>query len=157
MKAIAIFIILLAVAGVIALFVMAGVSRNGQAPGLDAGRLTRCPDAPNCVCSEYTDAAEHFVDPLDMASPAAENLGARIRAAIVESGGAVRSERADYIWATFASPLFGFVDDFEIRIDRQASKIHFRSASRVGYGDMGANRKRVEALKTRLRHNAVDG
>jgi uncharacterized protein (DUF1499 family) len=157
MKKIAMSIILLAVAIVIALFATARMSRDGQAPGLVDGRLTPCPGAPHCVCSEYPDAAEHFVEPLDIAPAGAENLGARLRAAIVESGGTVRSERADYISATFASSLFGFVDDLEIRIDREAAKIHFRSSSRIGYNDMGVNRKRVEALQQRFLQNAAEG
>ncbi|HKJ50170.1 MAG TPA: DUF1499 domain-containing protein [Gammaproteobacteria bacterium] len=155
MKKIAVYMILLAVAIVIALFATARMSRGGQAPGLVDGRLTPCPGEPHCVCSEYPDAAEHFVEPLDITSADAENPGARLRGAIVELGGAVRSERADYISATFTSSLFGFVDDLEIRIDRQAAKIHFRSSSRIGYSDMGVNRKRVEALKQQFLQSAA--
>ena len=150
MKKIAIYIILLAIAIVILLFVTARMSRDGQAPGLVGGRLTPCPGAPHCVCSEYPDATDHFVEPLDISSLGAENPGARVRGAIVELGGTVRSERADYIWATFTSSVFGFVDDLEIRIDTKTGKIHFRSSSRIGYNDMGVNRKRVEALKQRF-------
>lgn len=157
MKKIAIYIILLAVAIVIALFVTARMSRNGQAPGLADGRLAHCPGPPHCVCSEYPDAAERFVEPLEISSFSAENLTALMRAAIVESGGTVRSERADYISATYSSSLFGYVDDLEIRIDRQAGKIHFRSSSRIGYSDMGANRKRVESLKQRFLQGAGGG
>jgi uncharacterized protein (DUF1499 family) len=48
---------------------------------------------------------------------------------------------------TFASALFGFVDDLEIRIDAEVGSIHLRSASRVGKSDLGANRKRVEIIQ----------
>ena len=157
MKRIAAYIILLGVAIVIGLYLTARMSREGQAPGLVDGRLTPCPGEPNCVCSEYPDDREHFVEPLDISSQDDESLSARMRAAIVELGGTVRSERADYIWATFTSSLFGFVDDLEVRIDRQAGKIHFRSSSRVGSSDLGVNRKRVEALKQRIRQNAAGG
>ncbi|MGD2171362.1 MAG: DUF1499 domain-containing protein [Gammaproteobacteria bacterium] len=157
MKKIAVYIILLAIAIVILLLVTARMSREGQAPGLADGRLSPCPGAPHCVCSEYPDASEHFVAPLDIPSQADENLSARMRAAIVELGGTVRSERADYIWATFTSSLFGFVDDLEVRIDTQAGKIQFRSSSRIGYNDMGVNRKRVEALKQRFLQGPAGG
>jgi uncharacterized protein (DUF1499 family) len=42
----------------------------------------------------------------------------------------------------------GYVDDVEFR--KAADGVHVRSASRVGYGDMGANKKRVEALRAAL-------
>ena len=32
-------------------------------------------------------------------------------------------------------------------LDAEAGVIHLRSASRVGYSDMGANRRRVEAIR----------
>ena len=33
------------------------------------------------------------------------------------------------------------MDDFEIRIDSIQKVIHIRSASRVGHGDLGVNKK----------------
>jgi uncharacterized protein (DUF1499 family) len=34
--------------------------------------------------------------------------------------------------------------------------IHFRSASRVGHGDLGANLKRVELIQARFRQSHAD-
>ena len=48
----------------------------------------------------------------------------------------------------FASALMGFVDDFEAYVGPGAHVIELRSASRLGYGDFGVNRKRVEAIRT---------
>ena len=62
-------------------------------------------------------------------------------------GGSIQAEKTDYLAATFSSSIFGFVDDLEIRIDTEQNIIHLRSASRVGRGDGGVNRKRVERLK----------
>ena len=62
--------------------------------------------------------------------------------------GVIQAEKDNYFAATFASQVFGFVDDLEIRIDTDQKLIHLRSASRVGHGDGGANRKRVERLKS---------
>jgi uncharacterized protein (DUF1499 family) len=150
MKKIVLLIALLAAAAVIALFMMAAISRNGEATGLVDGRLARCPDRPNCVCSEYPEATGHFIEPLEIKTANAAGLIARLRAVIIETGGTIRFEGPDYFAATFASPLFGFVDDLEVRIDDDAGLIHFRSASRVGRGDLGANRKRVERLQQRI-------
>ena len=52
--------------------------------------------------------------------------------------------------AEIRSPLFGFVDDLELRIDPDRARVDVRSASRVGRSDLGANRRRVEVLRERL-------
>lgn len=63
-------------------------------------------------------------------------------------GGVVTQQSDDYIAAEFTSLLMRYVDDVELRLANDA--VHVRSASRVGYSDMGANRDRVEALRQRL-------
>jgi uncharacterized protein (DUF1499 family) len=151
MKKVVLLAAILAVAAMVALFMLGKASRTGEAPGLVDGRLARCADKPNCVCSEYREQAGHFIEPLEIAARDAESVIAELRAVIVEAGGAVRSERADYLAATFTSSWFGFVDDLEVRLDSEASLIHFRSASRVGYSDLDVNRKRVEMLQRRFR------
>jgi uncharacterized protein (DUF1499 family) len=40
-------------------------------------------------------------------------------------------------------------------LDKDAGIIHIRSASRVGYGDFGVNRKRVEMLRAQLQQAHV--
>jgi uncharacterized protein (DUF1499 family) len=142
-----------AVVAVIALLVMGKISTQGQAPGVVDGRLTRCPDMPNCVCSEYPNDSAHYIRALELPEQFAKNDNAMIIAIITESGGVIIAEQADYIAATFASTMFGFVDDLEIRFDIDAGLIHFRSASRVGYGDMGINRKRVESIQLQFKQN----
>ncbi len=63
-------------------------------------------------------------------------------------GGKIEEEHDGYLWATFASRLFRFVDDVEFRMVSIDGIIHVRSASRVGYSDLGVNRRRVERLRT---------
>lgn len=55
----------------------------------------------------------------------------------------------DYLHAVCRTPR-GFADDLELRLDAEESAIHVRSASRLGIGDFGVNRKRVEALRQRF-------
>jgi len=51
----------------------------------------------------------------------------------------------------------GFVDDVEFFFPDTAV-IHMRSASRVGYSDFGANRKRLEKIRQRFQmRRAKDG
>ena len=44
-----------------------------------------------------------------------------------------------------------FDDDVEFVVDEQAGTIHFRSASRAGRGDLGVNRRRMEAIVAEFR------
>jgi uncharacterized protein (DUF1499 family) len=60
-------------------------------------------------------------------------------------------EEAGYLHAVCRSRLFGWADDLELRIDTEAGVVHVRSASRVGYSDLGVNRRRVERLRAALR------
>ncbi len=56
------------------------------------------------------------------------------------------SEQDGYLHYEARSRFLGFVDDVEFLIDAEAGLIHFRSASRTGYSDLGANRTRMEAI-----------
>ena len=49
--------------------------------------------------------------------------------------------------AEYRSLIFRFIDDVDFLLDEKEGVIHFRSASRVGYSDLGANRKRMERIR----------
>ena len=133
---------------VIAVFSILGyISHSGEAYGLAEDRLKQCPDTPNCVCSEFVSDAEHYIEPLVYSADQAAQVLPRLKAIIREMGGSIQVEETDYLAATFTSSIFRFVDDLELRIDSGQKTIHLRSASRVGHGDGGVNRKRVERLK----------
>jgi uncharacterized protein (DUF1499 family) len=115
-------------------------------PGRKQGRLNQCPASPNCVCSQDPDPA-HQIVPLAFTGTADDAWGrlktvvaGRPRARIVE-------ESADYLRAEFRSRVFRFVDDVEFVMDEPNHVIQVRSASRVGYSDLGVNRRRIEALR----------
>jgi uncharacterized protein (DUF1499 family) len=61
----------------------------------------------------------------------------------------VVDSRADYLRVEFRTRL-GFVDDAEFLLDREARVIQVRSASRVGYSDLGKNRSRLEQIREAL-------
>ena len=50
--------------------------------------------------------------------------------------------------AEFKSRFMGYVDDVEFLYDELENISHVRSASRVGYTDLGANRRRVEKIRS---------
>jgi uncharacterized protein (DUF1499 family) len=128
-------------------FILGYMSQSNEANGLAEGRLTQCPATPNCVCSEFMADAVHYIEPLVISAGDATQILVRLKTIVREMGGSIQSEKADYFAATFTSSIFRFVDDLEIRIDTGQKVIHMRSASRVGRGDGGVNRKRVERLK----------
>jgi uncharacterized protein (DUF1499 family) len=114
--------------------------------GLHGGKLTPCPDKPNCVHSAETDP-RHAIAPLaftgnpDEAMQTLHTIISRMKRT------QVITRQVDYLYVEVASKLLGFVDDVEFALDRQAQCIQVRSASRLGYGDFGVNRKRIETIR----------
>ena len=130
------------------LAILSIISRRKPSVGMVAGRLRPCSARPNCVCSEDKDLPS-YVNPLAF-SGSAESSWERARRIIREMGGKIVREEDCYLWATFRTRVFRFIDDMELRLDEENDVIHVRSSSRVGYSDMGANRRRVEQLRLRL-------
>jgi uncharacterized protein (DUF1499 family) len=65
-------------------------------------------------------------------------------------GTIIVAESKSYLHAESTSDLMGYVDDLELHLVAESRRIDVRSASRVGYGDAGVNRARVEALREAL-------
>ncbi len=61
------------------------------------------------------------------------------------------TQTENYLHVEMASKWMGFVDDAEFYMDEKNKTLHFRSASRVGHSDFGANRKRIELIRAKLR------
>lgn len=115
--------------------------------GLQAGnRLADCPESPNCACTQAT-RAEQQIEPIPLTGTAQEAMAA-IRSAVDQTGGMrVVTSEGTYLHATASSLVFRFVDDVEFFVDEEQRVIHLRSASRVGYSDMGANARRLAQLR----------
>ena len=123
-------------------FLMGLKSQKGKAKGLISGHLAEPGSAPNSVSSEIDVQPEKKVAPL-------HGTLSGIKPAITATGGTITSETESYLSATYMSKIFKFVDDVEIRHDKD-NIWHIRSASRVGYSDRGVNKKRVEAIRSKL-------
>ena len=108
--------------------------------------LAPCPSSPNCVSSQATDA-KHRVDAIAYRGDPAQAM--RRMRAVIEAIPRARVVRADDsgLHAEFTSRLLRFVDDVDCVVDPTAGVIQIRSASRVGYSDLGVNRKRVDAIR----------
>lgn len=154
MEKLLIIIASIAVIVLILLFILGYLSHSGAAPGLVENRLQPCPGSPNCVCSEYVADEAHHIESLAYPPGDTAQVMSRLKSIIREMGGSIEVEETAYLAATFTSSVFRFVDDLELRIDAERNTVHLRSASRVGHGDGGVNRKRVELLKDSFRSQA---
>ena len=151
MKKMIFWVVIPTIGLVLFLAILSIVSRRKPSAGLVNGRLRPCPTRPNCVCSEDKDLPS-YVNPLAF-SGTADSSWERARRTISEMGGKIVREDDCYLWATFSTRLFRFIDDLELRLDEESGVIHVRSGSRVGYSDMGVNRRRIEDLRARFDQN----
>jgi uncharacterized protein (DUF1499 family) len=134
----------LAIFILISLIGLSVYSRYKQNSGLVNGKLAPCPETSNCVCTE--DYANQNYQPLPTTKAGMHADWNILLAAIKSAGGEIQNENDTYVWATFVTPFWRFVDDFEARLDTSQAMIHLRSASRVGSYDYGTNLKRVNRI-----------
>lgn len=111
------------------------------------GRLSPCPEMPNCLCSQYPQDKAHAVEPIAFSGNVKDALAKIKRVMGVIGRTELVAEKENYLRFECTSFVFRFVDDVEFLVDSAQSVIHLRSASRLGYSDLGANRSRVEKIK----------
>ena len=124
-------------------FLSACAGEPPQDIGVRDGKLIACPESPNCV-SSYESSEEHAIAALD------GNLNQIQQILVAMDGANIVKQSSNYLYAEFTSSLMGYVDDVEFLYDVASNTTQVRSASRVGYSDMGANRSRVEAIRAQL-------
>ncbi|MEE4382632.1 MAG: DUF1499 domain-containing protein [Pseudomonadales bacterium] len=121
----------------------------------DPAVLEPCPDRPNCVVSR-TDAGDAAVDPLPGAGDplASHRLLLAVLRALPEAR--ITADDGRRVTTVFRSPVLRFRDDVQFLI-RDDGTIDVRSASRTGWWDLGANRRRVETLRGLLEAKRASG
>lgn len=122
--------------------------------GLVDGALAICGDKPNCVSSQDK-REDHYIAPLSY--PAKNNQAISLLQNYLEKQENVNINdiTENYIWAVYTTPLMQFNDDVEFYFS-QPGTIQIRSASRIGYSDLGANNKRVEGIRTDFQKQTAD-
>lgn len=125
-------------------------------PGVRDGRLQPPSATRNSVSSQTALYPDHpqrqyaAIAPLAVPGNGPATL-ARIKVIVEGMAGArVVQSAPDYLYAQFTSKLLKFVDDVEFWFDPVNNVIQVRSASRVGRGDLGINRQRIEAVRGAL-------
>ncbi len=114
--------------------------------GVTNGNLGSCPSSPNCVSTESNDAA-HQIEPLEFTGSESDARKKIIQVVQEMPRTTLVTETKSYLHFECRSRLFRFIDDLEFYIDPKNKKIQMRSASRIGYSDLGVNRDRINKIQ----------
>ncbi|PSQ97352.1 MAG: DUF1499 domain-containing protein [Bacteroidetes bacterium SW_9_63_38] len=119
-----------------------GCSSSDSLPPAHADNpLRECPDSPNCERV----SARYPVPP--------ERLYAGATTALDALGPIRLQAQSDSIQASAVYRVaLVFKDDVDVAVDSisDGSRLHVRSASRLGHSDLGVNRRRVQHLLSRV-------
>lgn len=124
---------------------MPAEDQDASEPNIVPTALSPCPASPNCVCS--TDDGTHYIEPLRFDGPPDQAWQALLQLLSTDKNINIVSSNDRHIRAEATTRMFRFTDDIEFLLDRKDGVIHLRSASRVGYYDLGKNRRRLEQLR----------
>jgi uncharacterized protein (DUF1499 family) len=124
---------------------------SGTVPklGLMGDQLTPCPNKPNCVSSQAAHK-EHYIQPISFTGTPQDAHDKVLQIVNALEQRKVTVVQENYIRVEFTSKIFRFVDDVEFYFPPTNTEqiiINVRSASRIGYSDLGANQKRIEQIR----------
>lgn len=111
------------------------------------GKLSPCPNSPNCVSTQAGDS-RHRIQAFPFSGTVTKAKEKLLQ--VIESFPRTQIvfNEGNYLHIIFTSSIFRFKDDVEFYFDEGHQRVEFRSASRVGYSDLGANRKRMEKIRS---------
>ncbi len=131
---------------------------SGNAPtdiGVTNGRLKPPSTTRNSVSSQanlYPDHPQRVyaeIAPIALRGDTPEAAMQALASVLAgQPGITVIQQTPDYVLAQARTRWLGFVDDLEFWVNLDAGVIDMRSASRLGQEDLGANRQRIEAIRT---------
>lgn len=107
--------------------------------------LKPCPESPNCVGSHYPTDKEHHLKPIKYQLSKEQAHKRLLKILQKTESASIVVQNEDYIHAEFTSSIFKFIDDVEFNLTEEPL-IHFRSASRMGHSDLGANKSRMNEI-----------
>ncbi|MDY6918842.1 MAG: DUF1499 domain-containing protein [Pseudomonadota bacterium] len=121
-----------------------GCSATPVAKGVVDGGLADCPSTPNCISSNANDE-DHRYPPLPYSGTPEQAISKLIQVIRDYPRTDIVKQDGPYLYATFTTAIMRFTDDVEFYIE--GDRIQVRSASRVGYSDLGKNRSRMNDLR----------
>lgn len=131
------------------LFVLLFSSCSGTRPsdlGATQGQFRDCPDSPNCV-STQTNKEKAQIDAIPFEGEWKDAKVKLLKVLADYPRTKVITDNEQYLHVEFKSRIFRFVDDVEFYFNELQKQIDFRSASRLGHSDLGANRKRMDKVR----------
>lgn len=115
--------------------------------GAQDGLLAPCPNSPNCVSSQANDE-RHRIAPLLFSGDPAAAFARLKRIVSRRSDTTIVEDLPGYLRVELRTLLF--IDDGEFLMDPTNKVIQVRSASRLGYSDLGKNRSRIEDIRSQF-------
>jgi len=113
------------------------------ATGVESMSVTECSNKPNCV-SSLDKREEFYIDPLKIKDfDQAVGKIAKLSGAKLKSHN--KGKTAHFV---FVTKLMKFKDDLWLEMNVEKNQIEVKSESRLGYSDLGANKKRVMKIKS---------
>lgn len=111
------------------------------------GQLYKVPKSPNAVSSQ-TKVENKKVEALNFIGTLKESKK-KIKEIIKNYDAKIIKEEDNYLHIVFTTGLMKYKDDVEFYFNEKDKKIDYRSESRLGYSDMGLNRKRYQEIKNK--------
>ncbi|MCT4584581.1 MAG: DUF1499 domain-containing protein [Peptostreptococcaceae bacterium] len=113
--------------------------------GVSNGKLAKMPNSPNAVSSQANDSKKKveeikYIENKSISKAKIESIIKNYKSA------KIITNNENYIHVVFSTNTMKFKDDVEFYFDDKNQVIHYRSASRIGYSDMGVNKARYDEL-----------
>jgi FKBP-type peptidyl-prolyl cis-trans isomerase FkpA len=118
--------------------------------GIINGQLAPVRTQNSNSVSSFATTDYHRIAPLAAGNDPAASFERLAQIVAGRPGARIITREPRYLYAEFATKWMKFVDDVEFLLDADAQVIHVRSASRLGRGDLGVNRARIEAIRKLL-------
>ena len=120
------------------------VLMTSTAPNRTAAPLPTCPSSPNCVSSQAADS--HHIEPFKITGDSGIAFG-KLRKILAQRTDTTLVSADEITIRVEFRTMLGFVDDGLFVLDAANGLIQVRSAARLGYWDMGKNRRRLEEIR----------
>lgn len=103
----------------------------------------KCQSKPNCV-SSFDTRDKFFYPAIENVVGPWEQIKSKIEKIMIENfNSSLETSEINYIHFVVKTKFFRFKDDVYFWWDPETKKLDMKSQSRVGYSDLGANKKRL--------------
>ena len=139
---------------IIFLFFLIGQNNSSEIVLEEKIELSPCPSSPNCVNTQDKRRRKRM-KPISFSQ---EPIAAKVRLMnllTTYSRATLVEEKENYLHYEFKTKIGKFIDDVEFLFDGKTKQIHFRSASRKGWSDMGKNKRRMKKIRRDFKNITV--